>query len=163
MFARSSRPRHVCMSCGIALCGRRLKVTAAGDWRYPGPQSCDANSPLESFIILEHTTITHGSPSIHPNIITLSRGVSLVPVLLRLHGRLREGRNRGSTGKRAPSQVHRLSIVGGAFSESIRALVGVPLAKRSTRKTINRIKQERRHGSANDVCRNRHALQFNIK
>src|SRR5258708_2662846 len=64
-----------------------------------GLQPGDTTSPLASSVICEHNKSRRGSPSILPNIITLSRGVSLVPVLLRLQSTLGEERNRANAAR----------------------------------------------------------------
>jgi hypothetical protein len=101
----------------------------AGRDRRLGLQSSDTTSPLESSIIHGHNKSRRGPPSILPNIITLSRGVSLVPVPLRLQSTLGEERNRANAARGLHGTSTTSRIIGAAFGDSTRAPMGAPFSK----------------------------------
>jgi len=90
-----------------------------------GLQSGDTTSPWSS-VVCGHNKSRRGSPSILPNIITLSCGVSLVPVPLRLQITLGEERNRANAARGFRSTSTTSQTIGAAFGDSTRALVGAP-------------------------------------
>src|ERR1700686_3160945 len=95
----------------IALSGCRPKVTATAHPHHLGPRALRYH--FAAWVIYVLRTLqqsTQSSPSIHPNIITLSRAVSLVPVPLRLQSMLREERN-GQTQARGHHRKSTASLI----------------------------------------------------
>jgi len=71
-------------------------------------------------------TVARNEPEKHPDTITLSRDLSLIPVQLPMEARVRA------------YQSHRLPIIGVAFDASTSVFVERPLTGHSFRRTANR-------------------------